>query len=315
MEETVSAPPEVVNRPGRWKTFFHSIAENPVILKELRKRMRGRAAYILLFAYLVIISVFMALIYGSTVLGSMNTIRWSPQARQMLGKGIFSTIVLTELLLIVLISPALTSGAIAAEREHQTLDLLRTTLLSTRSLVLGKLGSAFSYVFLLIFAAVPLQSLAFLIGGVGMPELLISGLLMIVTAFFFCSLGLFFSSFLKRTSVANVAAYIMIVVSTVTMGVAFFAMAAVTSSSRHILSETAISLVAWFFISTNPLLAAIISETLLVDSQSLFFTNQGMFGSTPFPLPSPWIPFTVIYLVTSIIMIILSIQFVKRPDR
>jgi ABC-type transport system involved in multi-copper enzyme maturation permease subunit len=314
MEETVSTPP-VDRRPARWKTFIHAISENPVILKELRKRMRGRQAYILLFAYLVIISVFMVLIYASSRLGNISNLRWSPQARQALGKGIFSTIVLTELLLIALISPALTSGAIAAEREHQTLDLLRTTLLTTRSLVLGKLGSAFSYVFLLIFAAVPLQSMAFLIGGVGMPELLISGLLMIVTAFFFCSLGLFFSSFLKRTSVANVASYIVIVVSTVTMGVGFFAIGVISSSSSHLLSETAIALVAWFFISTNPLLAAIISETLLVDSQSLFFTTQGMFGSTSFPLPSPWIPFTVIYLVTSIIMIILSIQFVKRPDR
>ena len=314
MEETVSVPP-VVYRPGRWKTFFHAIAENPVILKELRKRMRGRAAYILLFAYLVIISVFMALIYGSSVLGNMNTIRWSPQARQALGKGIFSTIVLTELLLITLISPALTSGAIAAEREHRTIDLLRTTLLSARSLVLGKLGSAFSYVFLLIFAAVPLQSLAFLIGGVGMPELLISGLMMVVTAFFFCSLGLFFSSFMKRTSVANVAAYIVIVVSTVTIGVAFFAMVVLSDSPSRYLSQEVTNLLAWFFISTNPLLAAIMSEVFLVDSQSIFFTNKALFGTPPFPLPLPWIPFTVIYLVTAIVMISLSIQFVKRPDR
>jgi len=315
MEETISTPPEIA-RPRRWSTFFAAVKENPVILKELRKRMRGRQAYILLFVYLVVISLFMSLIYGAVLLNSSNNFRWDPQSRQALGKGIFGTIVLTELLLITLISPALTSGAISSERERQTLDLLRTTLLSARALVLGKLGSAFSFIFLLIFSAVPLQSLAFLLGGVGMVELIISSLLMTVTAFFFCSLGLFFSSFLKRTSIANVAAYAVIVVSTITIGIAFFVMSAFGSSSLFGRVPDEVRAVAMlFFVSTNPLLTAIYSEVLLIDSQSVFFTTSGVLGSTPFPLPSPWISFTIIYLLISVVMILLSIQFVKRPDR
>jgi ABC-2 type transport system permease protein len=313
MEENIPAPPPK-DRFARWKAFTFAIAENPVILKELRKRMRGRQAFILLFAYLVIISIFVALIYSVTLMEDLNGFRWDPQARQMFGKTIFGTIVLTELLLITLIAPSLTSGAIASEREHQTLDLLRTTLLSARALVLGKLGSAFSFIVLLIFSAVPLQSLAFLLGGVGLAELIISSLLMIVTAFFFCSLGLFFSSFLKRAAVANTATYTVIVLATITVGVVFFILA-VFSSGSNSLADEVVAILLWFFISTNPLLAAIISEMLLIESQTLFLTTGSPFDSLPFPVPSPWIPFLIIYSLSAIILVIMSIQFVKNPDR
>jgi ABC-type transport system involved in multi-copper enzyme maturation permease subunit len=309
MESTL---PLKKDRFARWKAFAFAITQNPVILKELRKRMRGRQAYILLFAYLVIISLFVALIYGTALLNNTNS--WNPQVRQTLGKTIFGTIVLTELLLISLIAPSLTSGAIASEREHQTFDLLRTTLLSARALVLGKLGSAFGFIFLLIFSAVPLQSLAFLLGGVGMAELIVSSLLMIVTAFFFCSLGLFFSSFLKRASVANSATYATMMLVTITLVVVFFIMA--TFSNRpNSLSDEIVAILIWFLVSTNPLLAAIISESLLVSSQDIFFTTSSPFSSLPFPVPSPWIPCLIFYLTAAIIMVFLSIQFVKRPDR
>jgi ABC-type transport system involved in multi-copper enzyme maturation permease subunit len=313
METTTPAPPKK-DRFAGWKAFTFAIAENPVILKELRKRMRGRQAYLLLFGYLVIISVFMSIIYATILINNSSSFRWDPEARQTLGKTIFGTIVLTELLLITLIAPSLTSGAIASEREHQTLDLLRTTLLSPRALVLGKLGSAFSFVVLLIFSAVPLQSLAFLFGGVGLAELIISSLLMIVTAFFFCALGLFFSSFLKRASVANTATYTVMVLATITLGVVFFILAAFSSGSNSI-PEEIVALLLWFFISTNPILAAAVSETLLIDSQTLFLTSGSPFNSLPFPVPSPWIPFLIIYSLSALVMVIMSIQFVKHPDR
>src|SRR5512142_564365 len=97
----------IKDRFARLKGTFLSIAENPVILKELRKRMRGRQAYILLFAYLVIITAFMTLIYATTLINAPS--RWDPQARQTLGKLIFGMIVLTELLLISLIAPPFAS--------------------------------------------------------------------------------------------------------------------------------------------------------------------------------------------------------------
>src|SRR5688572_28370811 len=181
----------------KWRNPFKQMMDNPVVLKELRGRMRGRQSFVLLTIYLGLIAVFIMLVYNP--LGLTSSITWDPSARQGAGKAIFGTVVLLELLLLSFIAPGLTAGAITSERERQTFEILRTTLLSARSLVLGKLGAAFSYLFLLILTALPIQSLAFILGGVGMGEMVVSSLMLVVTALFFCTLGIFFSSFMKRT--------------------------------------------------------------------------------------------------------------------
>ena len=88
--------------------------------------MRGRQAFILLTLYLGLISLYIVLIYN--LLGLTTSITWDPSARQDSGKAIFGTVVLLELLLISFIAPGLTAGAITSERERQTYEILRTTL-------------------------------------------------------------------------------------------------------------------------------------------------------------------------------------------
>ena len=299
-----------------WKNSFRRMLDNPVILKELRGRMRGRQAFILLTVYLGLIAVFIVVIYN-TMFGIRGVASWDPSARQTAGKVIFGTVVLLELLLLSFIAPGLTAGAITSERERQTFDLLRTTLLSARSLVLGKLGAAFGYLFLLILTALPIQSLAFILGGVGMGEMVVSSLMLVVTALFFCTLGIFFSSFMKRTLSATVSSYATVLGSFLLLALLLFMIAYLesTSSGNFPVRQRIITLSVWFLISMNPFMAAIISEVILVDQQSLFMTNNPMFGTGISYLLSPWITYVSIYLALTIILIVLSIYKVKRPDR
>lgn len=288
------------------------IVENPVILKELRGLMRRQRAFWLLTGYIAIIGFFISMIYSIIQIDA----EFSPtdlQFRREVGKAIFGAVVLIELFLISFIAPALTAGAITAERERQTFDLLRTTLISARSLVLGKLGAALVYLLLLIFAALPIQSLAFLLGGVGLAELLISGLLLIVTALFFSAIGLFFSSFLRHTLVSTVASYGAIVLSYLLLGMFFFLLALSAEYWEDTVKETVLTLSTWTLISTNPLLTAIFSEIILIEDQSILYTTS-VLTSSSLPLPSPWIPFTLLYLSVAAILILFSIYFVNRPD-
>ena len=317
MESTTSIPEP--KKRFNWQAPFKRLMDNPVILKELRGRMRGRQAFILLTIYLGLISLFIILIYN--LLNLSSSITWDPSARQNAGKAIFGTVVLLELLLLSFIAPGLTAGAITSERERQTFEILRTTLLSARSLVLGKVGSAFSFLFLLILAALPLESLAFLLGGVGLGEMIASSLMLVVTAIFYCTLGIFFSSFMKRTLPATVSSYAVILLSFLLLAVIFFMIAYLESiSSGQFGAQTAedfLSLILWLLISTNPLMAAIISEVILMDQQNLFYTTHSIFGgssSIPF-LISPWLIYTVVYLFMTVVMIWLSIRFVNRPDK
>ncbi|MCQ3935650.1 MAG: hypothetical protein DPW18_01255 [Chloroflexi bacterium] len=304
--------------PSRWNVF-QRLMENPVIMKELRGRMRSRSASFLITGYLALIGLVVGVIYSSFSSGLAFS-AWDPQARQMLGKGIFGTVVLMELFLVSLIGPALTSGAVSSERERQTFDLLRTTTLPARSFVFGKLGSSLAYLLLLIFTALPIQSIAFVLGGVGLAEVVVSSLLLVTTAVFYCTLGLFLSSFIKRTTAATVTSYVIIVLSYILLGVGFFLLSFIGISAYYnyavntAVFERLITVILWLLVSTNPLLTAIISEVILVEDQSLFYTTSVM-GSSSFPMPSPWIIFLVIYSISTVLMIRRSIRLVERPDQ
>lgn len=310
-----SSTPAIQVKPTRWN-FLSRLMDNPVITKELKGRMRGRQGFIMLSVYLTLISFFIGLVYlFLAVDGSLSN--GNPGYLQTVGKVLFSTVVLLELLMVSFIGPALTSGAISSERERQTFDLLRISLLSGRALVFGKLSSSVVFLLLLILTAIPVQSLAFFLGGVGMAEMVISTLLLVVTAIFYCTLGLFFSSFAKRTLIATVSSYATILLSFVVLILLLFFTSVFQSSSffRSTITEDILNILIWFLFSTNPFFAAAVSEVILIDSQSLFFTTSGMFGSSSMPLPSPWIIYVVFYGFITILLIGLSIYFVNRPDR
>ena len=323
METQPSPAAAPVKLPNRWN-LFRRLAENPVILKELRGRMRGKRAFLLLTGYLSLIGLVIGITYISLALNaSYSYSLWDPGFRQSIGKIIFSTVVMMELFVVSLIGPALTSGAITSERERQTFDLLCTTTLSARSFVLGKLGSALAYLLLLIFAALPIESIAFLLGGVGLEEILVSGLMLVVTAVFYCALGLFFSSFMKRTAGASVSSYVTIVLSYVLLGVVFFIVLTIAANMMPMSTgnltnyswENFLMILALLLTSANPLLAAVVSEYALVNNQSIFILSTPLSGGSTIGLPSPWILFTVFHILLALLLISLSIFFVRRPDR
>jgi hypothetical protein len=174
----------------------------------------------------------------------------------------------------------------------------------------------------LIFTTLPLQSLAFILGGVGLAETLISGLLLVVTAVFYCSLGLFFSCLLKRTLAATITSYSSILVSVLALVLFVFMIGMLESFlfgsygsvNRTAALENLAVIIIWIFVSTNSMLTVIISETILIDQQSLFYTNSPLFGGTTLTLPSPWILYVLLYAVLTLFLIFMSIRLVRRPE-
>ena len=112
-----------------------------------------------------------------------------------------------ETLLVVFLAPAFTAGAISLEREKQTLDMLATTPISSLAIVVGKLFSALTYVFILIVASIPLTAIVFVFGGVGPDEVLRGYVVLFATAIGLGSLGLFISALMQRTQAATVVTF------------------------------------------------------------------------------------------------------------
>jgi ABC-type transport system involved in multi-copper enzyme maturation permease subunit len=150
-----------------------------------------------------------------------------------IGHGIFGGLLFLETLLVLVLAPAFTTGAISLEREKQTLDLLVTTPLSTLGMVIGKLFSALVYVFLLIIASIPLASLVFVFGAVGPDDLVRAYLFLFALAFGMGALGLFVSALVKRTQTATVITFVLVLVLSIGTAAAhqFWQVAARSSSS------------------------------------------------------------------------------------
>lgn len=296
------------------------VRANPMVLKELRARMRGRQAFILLTTYLSGLALLVVLVYlafrsSNSAVGSANDLR-------SLGKAIFGLVVGIEFLAISFIAPGLTAGAISGERERQTFDLLRTTLLPARGLVFGKYFAALSFLLLLLLAALPIQSLAFLFGGVAVEEVLVGALLLFVTAMTFCAAGMAFSSFLTRTLTSTVLAYGFI--GLLEFGLPFLALvfsglfSSAFANKFQQLSTTAevlLILGGWLLVSSNLISTAITSELILSDQGKLFMAAIPLFSRGTIHLPSPWIAYTLLNLVITAILIWISIRRVRRVEK
>jgi ABC-type transport system involved in multi-copper enzyme maturation permease subunit len=173
-------------------------------VKELRGRMRGRRAFVILTIYLVLLGGFAWMVelimertYSSGFGGS------AAFASAQIGQVIFAALLMLETLQVVFLAPAATAGAISLEREKRTLELLVVTPISSLAIVLGKLLSALVYVWLLIAASIPLTAVVFVYGGVAPEDVVRGYLVLIVTALGFGAFGLFTSSLVKRTQAAT----------------------------------------------------------------------------------------------------------------
>ena len=180
-------------------------------VKELRGRVRGRRAFVVLTFYLLFLAAFAwawelvaerAYVQNSSLQGASAAF-----ASALVGQEVFGALVLVETLLVVFLAPAFTSGAISLEREKQTLDMLAATPISSLAIVIGKLLSALAYVFLLIAASIPLTAIVFVFGGVGPDDVVRAYAVLIVTALGLGSLGLFISAAMQRTQGATVVTF------------------------------------------------------------------------------------------------------------
>ncbi|MBU0512814.1 MAG: ABC transporter permease [Chloroflexi bacterium] len=180
---------------------------NPIIVKELRSRMRGPRAFIILTVVLALMGLISYALYEITLI----TTSWSysPLSPQV-GQTLFISLAVLEMLMVLIITPSITAGAISSEHEKLTYEMLLTTPLAPTRILWGKLVSALSYVFLLIFAAIPLASLVFIYGGVSLRDMLKAFIVVVCTAVMVGTIGVFMSTWLKRSGRATIFSYLII---------------------------------------------------------------------------------------------------------
>lgn len=290
---------------------------NPVMLKELRGRMRGLRGFAIITIFLILMSFFTILLYllrvpqgGVVVTGE-------------LGRLLFIGVLFIELMLIIFIVPALTAGAITSERERKTYDLLQTTLITKAAFVVGKMQSALGYIALLLLSAIPLQSIAFLFGGVSESEMILALLILAVSAAALGAFGMFFSSVTERTLSATVRAYTAALAIAVGLPIAALALfrgaygnvinSVAANVSDNPTIEAAVIYLDMIAAGLNPIMATIYSQQMLIDHQQLIAMRVTLSSSgATIPVLSPWIILTLGYLSTAALLILLAVRRMER---
>jgi ABC-type transport system involved in multi-copper enzyme maturation permease subunit len=217
--------PALPGEPTAVQVFRASIAA--VIGKESKWRMRGRRAFVILAVYVALLGLFelfvAKLLYdqaamqvtldGDFVANPDGFAAGSVASG--IGQVLFGAVISLQMLLVMFVAPALSSGAVSMEREKQTLELLITTPVSTLGMIVGKLFASLAYVFLLIAASVPLMALVFVFGGVAPEDVVRAYVLLCAVAIGIGSIGLFMSALTKRTQVATVLSLLVVLVLTI----------------------------------------------------------------------------------------------------
>lgn len=182
--------------------------ENPVMDRELRTRMRGARSHLITAGYTLLVMACVLIVYY--YLGRETTPQLLNQHAAQTGRAIWMWGCITQALLLPLVVPALTCGAITLEREREMLELLLLTRQSPFQICLGKLGSGVSLGLVLVLASIPVLSLTFVLGGVAPSEVLACVAVLAASVVAAGALGLAASALAPKTASASAASYLLV---------------------------------------------------------------------------------------------------------
>ncbi|NUN93284.1 MAG: hypothetical protein HUU04_05840 [Verrucomicrobiae bacterium] len=187
----VLVDPRRRRRPiGRWT--------NPILAKELRSRAFSQAPWLIrgMYATFTISLVFVGLMVRGGATLHLDVLKLAMIAFQVL--------------VVVLLTPALLAGAVTAEVEERQFDLLRQTPLRARTILLGKSFSAGLLVLLLLVAGAPMWWMLAYLENYQWAGTLISLAVVGATLFFASAASLACSAAARATAAATAFAFALI---------------------------------------------------------------------------------------------------------
>lgn len=184
---------------------------NPVLQNEMKRSMRSMKASWIIFAVNLLLTIVAVTTYfgigGPRGYLTSGQFRFPVRCYMMMAYVLF--------VMVCLLVPGVAGGSIVIERERRTLDILLTTQLSPWKIIIGKLESSLCMIFLISFSALPAVSLILVFGGVSLWDLLMLVCILVVSGIYVGSIGIFCSAIMKKTTVATITSYTMVLALTV----------------------------------------------------------------------------------------------------
>ena len=177
---------------------------NPILSFSATRRMRSFKTLMIALAWLLVMLGAALLIMGHLfgTEASINSLRS--------GVSCYQILIIVQFVLIVLVAPAMTSGAIAGERERQTLELLLVTNTRSFRIVWGKAMESFAMLALLIVCGFPVMCMTMIAGAVTILQILAGELFLLAMAFAAVCVGVLSSALARSTVGSSILSYVIL---------------------------------------------------------------------------------------------------------
>ena len=183
--------------PGILKRIFL----NPLAVREVRQACRSWKLVVFLSVYLLLQGAIFAIwVYNASDRGTFT----NPTST---GRGLFITMSIVLVTVVMLIFPAFSSTAIASEHEKKSFDLLLLTPLSPWEIALGKFFAAAIQASVFLIATVPLFAMANLFGGIEPEVFFVTIWVLVLLSVLISFVGVYASSLVTRAIPAVLVTY------------------------------------------------------------------------------------------------------------
>jgi len=182
--------------------------ENPVMGREFRARMRGARSYLISGGYTLLVMACVLVVYYHLARETAPQLLNRHAADT--GRAIWTWGCVSQALLLPLVVPAFTCGAITLEREREMLELLLLTRQSPFQICLGKLASGAGLGLVLVLASIPVLSLSLVLGGVAPTEIIACITVLAASVIAAGALGLAASALAPKTATAGAVSYLLV---------------------------------------------------------------------------------------------------------
>lgn len=207
---TAIAPTPVTRPAGRsFASFFSGIGT--IVGLELRQRVRGVAAWVLLGIFVVLVGLVTLGVWFA--FGSYNG--------RAAGGQVFSSVVYFVLLLGTLVAPALSGNAINGDRDSGTLATTQVTLVTTWQLILGKFFAAWATALAFLAVSVPFLFVAVMLGDVSADTVLVSIPVLAIELGVVAAAGVGLSGIISKPLFSIVTTYLLVALLSVGTLIAF----------------------------------------------------------------------------------------------
>lgn len=292
---------------GLW--FWRLLPANPILVRVVSAGGKRTRHLLVRVVYLLILFIVM-LIAGKASLTSASLADLAKQSSQT-----FMAVSIVQLFLMSFIAPVFTAGAITQEKDANTFHILLTTPLSNAQIVLGTLLSRIFFVWALLLSGLPIFCITMIFGGVTTAEV--------------------FQSFGLAAGTALVTGSLAILISVARVGTRRTIFSFFVGVAVYLLGILSIGLSPWGQLAVAPPGTGFFGTGRQVSMSWLapvhpFLALAAVTGQTPPPAPEavyvygwPWrwllaypqYGYMVLTTLASIVMVLLSLFFVRRGSK